>query len=147
MIARNTVKTVTLKGRTLDAYIKGKLVYEGKAICMGCHGMDGEGLLNLGPPLAGSDWAMGDVDRLIKVLLHGLQGPIVVSGKTYAPQAVMPGLGSNPTITDNDIANVITYIRNAWGNRADAVKDKTVTGIRKETSSRGDQLYSAEDFN
>lgn len=145
--ARNEVKEIRLKGKALDAFVQGKLVYEGKAVCMGCHGMDGEGLLNLGPPLAGSDWVTGDGDRLIKVLLHGLQGPIVVSGTTYTPQAVMPGLGSNPTISDKEIANVITYIRNAWGNSADLVKDRTVTSIRKETASRGDQLYSAEDFN
>ena len=135
-----------LSGKAEAAFQRGKLVYESKAACLGCHNLNGEGLLNLGPPLAESDWVTGDPDRLIKILLHGLEGPVTVSGKTYSPDAVMPGLAANPTISDKDLADVLTYIRNAWGNAAAPVKEKQVASIRKETRSRGERLYKAEDF-
>ncbi len=135
-----------LKGSALEAFVNGKSIYEGKAVCMGCHGQDGAGLLNLGPPLAQSEWVTGDPKRLIQILLHGLQGPIEVAGKTYNPQAVMPGLAANPTISDKDLAHVITYIRNAWGNKASVVPQTMVEEQRKLTASRGNKLYSAEDF-
>jgi mono/diheme cytochrome c family protein len=114
---------------------------------MGCHGTSGEGLLHLGPPLADSDWVTKKRNRLVQVLLHGLEGPLVVSGKTYAPLAVMPGLGTNPAITDQDLADVATYIRNSWRNKASIVTEEQVAKQREESSSRGERLYRAEDFN
>ena len=136
----------SLEGKHLESFKRGKVVYEGKAVCMGCHGADGEGLLNLGPPLAKSDWVTGDPERLIQILLHGMEGPVTVNGVTYTPLAVMPGLGSNPTISDQDLADVSTFIRNSWGNNTTPVKEKDVTYQRNLTKDRGDKLYREEDF-
>ncbi|QXD26144.1 cytochrome c [Opitutia bacterium ISCC 51] len=123
--ARTKGASNNLKGKVLEAYARGKTIYEGKAVCMACHGQDDAGLLNLGPPLANSEWVTGDPNRLIQILLHGMEGPIEVAGKTYNPPAVMPDLGANPTISNKDLANVVTYIRNAWGNNASGLERNT----------------------
>ena len=88
----------------------------------------------------------GSPERLVKVLLQGLEGPIVVSGEKYAPALVMPGLGANPAISDQDLADVMNYISNSWGNKTPAVSQSFVKSWREKTASRGEQLYRAEDF-
>ncbi|MGJ8696341.1 MAG: DUF7133 domain-containing protein [Verrucomicrobiaceae bacterium] len=135
-----------LKGLHLASYKRGQEIYLGKAACIGCHGPDGEGLPNLGPTLNASDWVTGPEDRLVKILLHGLQGPIHINGKKFTPQAFMPGLGQNPTISDADIADIATFIRSGWENRASLVTAETVTNIRKDTEARNNQMYSEADF-
>lgn len=87
---------------------KGEKVY-GK--CIGCHGPDGKGSAAY-PSLAGSEWVLGETDRLAMIILNGLQGPSS-TGKNYG---VMPaqGIGMSPT----DLASVMTYIRNSFGNSA-----------------------------
>ncbi|MGC6426711.1 MAG: DUF7133 domain-containing protein [Akkermansiaceae bacterium] len=135
-----------LKGEHLASHTRGKELYLGRAACIGCHGSDGAGLPNLGPTLDQSDWVTGDSERLTKVLLHGLQGPITINGKTFTPQAFMPGLAQNPSISDQDLADIITYIRSDWGNRARRVKKEEVAKIRATTSERKGQMYSEGDF-
>ncbi|MBK1790978.1 DUF7133 domain-containing protein [Persicirhabdus sediminis] len=142
----NKPAAVNLRAKALASFERGKEIYQGKAACLGCHGMDGAGLPNLGPPLAASDWVTGSKERLVKVLLRGLQGPIVVSGEKYAPALSMPGLAANPTISDQDLADVMTYIRNAWGNQSSAISSGFVSEWREKTESRGEQLYTADDF-
>lgn len=136
-----------LKGEHLASFIRGEKLYSTTAACIGCHGQDGAGLANLGPQLDGSDWVIGSEIRLVKILIHGLTGPIQINRKTFTPQAFMPGLGVNPTITDGDIADVSTFIRANWTNRAPKITEATVTKIRKETSGRSaGQMYSQKDF-
>lgn len=136
-----------LKGDHLVSFKRGQQLYSTTAACIGCHGPDGAGLDNLGPQLDGSDWVTGSEDRLIKILLHGLTGPIKVNGKTFTPQAFMPGLGVNPTIKDRDLADLATYVRASWTNRAPRVEEKTVTKIRKATRSRSPgEMYTQDDF-
>lgn len=106
---------------------KGKQQY---MVCMGCHGMNGEGLANVGPPLAGSDWVAGPVSNLIRIQFRGLQGPITVSGKEYtfpAPMAPMGAANSN-----EDLAAVLTYVRNSFGNSAPPVLPEQVEKLRSE---------------
>ena len=136
-----------LKGEHLASFIRGEKLYSTTAACIGCHGQDGAGLANLGPQLDGSDWVIGSEIRLVKILIHGLTGPIQINRKTFTPQAFMPGLGVNPTITDGDIADVSTFIRANWTNRAPKITEATVTKIRKETSGRSaGHMYSQKDF-
>lgn len=136
-----------LKGEHLASFIRGEKLYSTTAACIGCHGQDGAGLANLGPQLDGSDWVIGSEIRLVKILIHGLTGPIQINQKTFTPQAFMPGLGVNPTITDGDIADISTFIRANWTNRAPKITEATVTKIRKETSGRSaGQMYSQKDF-
>ena len=131
----------------LASFIRGEKLYNTAAACIGCHGQDGAGLPNLGPQLDGSDWVTGSEERLVKILIHGLTGPIQINGKTFTPQAFMPGLGVNPTIKDKDIADISTFIRANWTNRAPKITEVTVTDIRREISDRSaGQMYSQKDF-
>lgn len=137
-----------LRGEHLASFKRGQTLYSTTAACIGCHGADGSGLENLGPQLDGSNWVTGSEDRLVKILLHGLTGPIMINGKKFTPQAFMPGLGVNPTIKDRDIADLATYVRANWSNRATRVEESQVAKIRESTSDRGaGEMYTQEDFN
>ncbi|MCO5165928.1 MAG: copper-containing nitrite reductase [Planctomycetes bacterium] len=94
--------------------------------CQACHMANGQGLPRVFPPLAGSDYLMADKARSIRVVIDGLQGPVTVNGVVY--NSVMPPLGQ---LTDEEVANVVTYIRNTWGNSGDAVTPAEVTAQRK----------------
>ncbi len=136
-----------LKGEHLISFNRGKELYSTRAACIGCHGADGAGLENLGPQLDNSDWVTGSQTRLVKILLHGLTGPIKINGKEFKPLAFMPGLGQNPSIKDQDIADISTFIRANWNNRAPQVTEATVAKIRKETKDRSSgQMYTQADF-
>ncbi len=107
------------------------LMEVGKAqflVCAACHGQAGEGTV-IAPPLAGSDWVVGPISNLIKIQLRGLEGPITVAGKEYNPPAGMAPLSYQ---TDEQIAGVLTYIRNSFGNKASGVKPEMVTPLRGE---------------
>ena len=96
--------------------------------CVACHGANGEGTV-IAPPLARSEWVNGPAENLIRIQLRGLQGPITVSGKQYAPPAPMMAL---PHQTDEQIAAVLTYVRNSFGNSAPAVTPAQVKALRGE---------------
>ena len=89
----------------------GQDVYAG--ICLACHMQNGEGITGVFPPLAKSDFLMEDIDRNIKNLIEGLSGEITVNGKKY--NQVMPASG----LDDQDIADVLNYVMNSWGNEAE----------------------------
>lgn len=115
---------------------KGKELYFGHANCFGCHGPDAEGLPNMGPPLVKSEWVNDSKERLAKVMLHGLYGPITVNKKKYSTPMPMPGLGANPMFKDKDLAAIATFIRNHFGNKSGAVSESVFKKVRKDTSSR-----------
>lgn len=101
----------------------GKAIYNG--VCLACHMDSGQGIPNIFPPLAKSDYLMEDTDRAIKNLINGLQGEITVNDKKY--NQVMPSSGLN----DEDIANVLNYVMNSWGNEAeDMVTKAQVAKVR-----------------
>jgi len=105
---------------------------------------DGKGLPASGfPPLAGTDWVLGDPDRLIKITLHGLMGPITVLGQEYPGQVPMTPFRN--LLTDEEIAAVLTYVRNSFGNRASAITPTQVGDIRLITSGR-QGFYTAEEL-
>jgi nitrite reductase (NO-forming) len=85
--------------------------------CSVCHQATGEGIPNVFPPLAKSDFLMQDKARSINIVLKGLHGPVTVNGKTFTSE--MPPIGE--TLPNEDIAAILTYVRNAWGNAGDAV--------------------------
>lgn len=100
----------------------GEIVY--RQNCAACHQTNGEGVPAAFPPLAKSDYLMADKERAIKVILQGLEGEVKVNGQIF--NSVMPALG----LSDEDAANVATYIRNTWGNKGDAVTPAEVTKVR-----------------
>ena len=94
-------------------------------ICTVCHQKTGMGLAPLFPPLAGSDYLMADKKRSIVGVLAGQSGPMEVNGKKY--NQVMPPL---PNLSDEEVANVLTYVRNSWGNKGEAVTPAEVKEVR-----------------
>src|SRR5690606_23878631 len=104
--------------------------------CQPCHGEDGRGVAPIAPPLAGSQWVTGDKQRLMAVVLYGLTGAVDVAGHTYeAPEVSgeMPGIVHSPAIDDAELAQLLSYIRNAWGN---ATGDEVVPEDLGATRSR-----------
>lgn len=114
-----------------DAPIDPAVMELGKAqfvTCSACHGANGEGGM-IGPPLAESEWVNGPVSNLIRIQLRGLTGPITVKGKQYTFPAPMAPLNYQ---TDEQIAAVLTYVRNSFGNKASAVTPDQVKALRGE---------------
>lgn len=97
-------------------------------VCGACHGQNGEGTA-AGPPLAGSEWVTGPVENLIRIQLRGLQGPITVKGQTYNFPAGMAALAYQ---NDEQIAAVLSYVRNSFGNSASPVSAAEVAALRGE---------------
>jgi nitrite reductase (NO-forming) / hydroxylamine reductase len=96
--------------QSLEARVAaGRKVYQN--VCQACHGPEGKGLPGAFPPVANSDWIAQNKDRLVEVILNGLSGPIVVNGQNY--NAVMPPMGY---LNDADVANVLNFVLNSWGN-------------------------------
>ncbi|GLR69621.1 PVC-type heme-binding CxxCH protein [Agaribacter marinus] len=129
-------------------YDDGKALYNGQAGCFGCHGVNGDGVDGLGPTFWKSEWVIDSKDKLNKVLLHGLSGPIWVNRRLINTPAVMPGLANHPSIGDKELAAISTYIRNSWGNSADIdghVSADDVKKVREETKDR-QTPYTQKDF-
>ena len=99
-------------------------------LCAACHGPDGKGVPNLAPPLAGSEWVTGPVENLARIQMRGLTGPIEVAGKAYDLPIPMAPLGAAQT--DEQMAAVLTYIRNSFGNSAPAVTADQIAPFRDE---------------
>jgi mono/diheme cytochrome c family protein len=95
--------------------------------CLTCHQVGGTGVRNMFPPLTGNENITAPSKELITIVLFGLTGPIVVNGMEY--DQVMP---AQDYLTDKQIADVLTFIRSSWGNKASPVKPEEVSKIRKE---------------
>jgi mono/diheme cytochrome c family protein len=101
-------------------------------VCVTCHMADGNGMPGAFPPLAGSEWATtAEVNVPISVVLHGMQGAITVKGQQY--NGVMVPWNS---LTDEEIAAVLTYVRSSWGNSASAVTTEQVAAVRTAEGAR-----------
>ncbi|MAU15126.1 MAG: cytochrome C [Muricauda sp.] len=103
---------------------EGQRIYN--TYCIVCHQAEGKGDGNRYPPLAGSDWVTGDKNKLIKVVLEGLEGPITVNGKTY--NDLMPKMNF---MSDEDIAKVLTYIRMNLNEDVGGVQEREVARVRE----------------
>lgn len=120
----------------------GQTVY--MTVCFACHQPTGMGLPNLFPPLAGSDWVNAPKpDRIIRVVLHGVMGPVTINGTPFTtPAPMMPPQAA--ALTDVQIADVLTYVRSSWGNNAGAVTPDQVKAIRDAEQSRAGMWSEAE---
>ena len=116
----------------------GKQVFS--TTCAACHQVTGEGVPGIYPPLAGSEWVNGEEAKVVRILLHGVTGPIEVAGETF--NGMMPPWGG--TLKDDDIAAVLTYVRSTWGNKGAPVTAAKVASIRAATTSRTTPWTAAE---
>ena len=119
---------------TPEQIAAGQAVFTRPGLCSTCHQPTGMGLANVFPPLAGSPIvAEKDPSKMIRIALYGLSGPIDIGGKTFnnmmPPQAAV--------LSDQEIADAVTYVRNSWGNSGSAATAAQVAVIRKATIRTG----------
>jgi nitrite reductase (NO-forming) len=112
---------------TLEQQIKaGAALYNGT--CSVCHQDNGAGLPDVFPPLAGSDFLMADPKRAIGIVLNGLTGPVTVNGASF--NSVMPPMSQ---LNDDEVANILTFVMNSWGNKGPAISADDVARVRVNT--------------
>ncbi|HZE13324.1 MAG TPA: cytochrome c [Chthoniobacterales bacterium] len=119
---------------------RGKKIFS--ANCAVCHQPSGQGAPSQGyPPLAGSEIVNGGSRRPGMIVLKGLQGPITVKGMQFGTAVMQPW---DKTLTDAKIADVLTYIRQEWGNKASAVSTAQITALRKELANHPGSFVEAD---
>jgi len=122
----------------------GKAIYSRDGYCVTCHQADGKGLEAAGfPPIAGSNWMLGSDERIIKIVLKGMYGPIEVNGKKYPGQVPMTPFEG--MLKDDEVAAVITYVRNSFGNKAPAITADKVKAVRASIKGKVG-FYTPEDL-
>jgi mono/diheme cytochrome c family protein len=119
------------KSGAAAAAAQGRKIYE--SICGTCHGPDGLGKPGQAPPLAGSEWVIAKGhNRLAHIPLAGVNGPLQVNGKEW--NMAMAAMGA--ALSDADLANVLTYIRTSWGNKAGEVSADDIKAVRASLGGR-----------
>ncbi len=105
---------------------RGKAVYE--QYCMSCHMADGNGVPNFHPPLAGASYVTGDKKRLIQTVLKGFAQKVPIDGEYYSDN-----MAAFNTLKDQEIADLLTYVRSDFGNTASAISASEVKSVRAVT--------------
>ena len=116
---------------------RGKAVYS--RTCIACHQPTGMGLPPVFPPLAGSEWVAKDASIAVRNIINGMQGPVTVKGMTY--NSMMPPVAG---LSDKDIADVVNYVNNSWGNAGPNVTEAEVAAIKKKYADRKTPWTAAE---
>ncbi len=127
-------------------FTRGFEVYHRAAHCATCHGDDGKGDGRFYPPLTPNPWVEGSVDRLIKLTLKGVWGPMEVDGVTYTPEGGVPPMTPfEGLLDDQEVADVLTFVRSSFGNRASPVSAEHVARIREATEDQTG-FYTVEEL-
>ena len=134
---RSSVRTVEVPAAFAQA--DGEQIYSSR--CSTCHQASGKGVPGVFPPLNGTEWVTEEKGRLVMIILHGLSGSIDVKGQTYSGS--MPPWGS--FLSNEEVAQVATYIRQNFGNEASEVTAEEVETVRSEFSDRS-QPWTAEEL-
>ena len=149
---QNVITLVRNAQKNRDPLLLSKAFPKGAALfassCQTCHAADGNGISSLAPPLNKSEWVAGSKEKLISIVLYGLTGPVKVNGHLYeAPEIAgdMPGIGHSDEISDEDVAQVLSFIRGSWQNNAGEVTADEVTKIRKRFKSR-ERAFTIEEL-
>jgi len=122
----------------------GREVYFRDGLCATCHQADGKGLANIYPPLAKSDW-LEDDERLIKIVLKGLWGPITVNGQAYDPSKGVPPMpGFGYTLNDAEVAAAASFVRLSFGNNGKLISPAQVAKVRAATKDRTNYYMTEE---
>jgi mono/diheme cytochrome c family protein/glucose/arabinose dehydrogenase len=145
MAEKKSVLAATLPGGIDNKIMMaGKAIYSRDGFCITCHQPDGKGLEAAGfPPLTATNWVLGSDERIIKIVLKGIYGPIEVNGKKYPGQVPMTPFEG--MLKDEEVAAVITYVRNSFGNKAAAVTADKVKSVRASIKGKVG-FYTPEDL-
>ena len=125
---KKTAPTKTTTKATASSSLKstmqrGELVY--RSVCLTCHQADGGGVPRMNPPLIKTKWVLGDKTKLITLMLKGMNEPIEIEDEEY--HNPMP---PHAQLSDQQIADVLTFVRNSFGNKASAVTPTEVKSVR-----------------
>jgi mono/diheme cytochrome c family protein len=120
------------------SFARGRELYA--TICAACHQPTGMGQDGLAPPLVDSEWVLGSEQRLARIVLHGVRDGLMVKGQRW--ELSMPALG--PAMDDQQIADVLTYLRREWEHAAPPVEAETIRSIRKAAGNREDAWTAPE---
>ncbi len=131
-LIRNAATGPALPADELARFTKGRTRYQ--TLCIACHQANGQGLPGLAPSLVKSEWVLGPIGRAGRIVLHGLQGPVTVNEAVFDAPVVMPP--QKDVLDDAAIAEVLTYVRNEWGNQAAPVQTSEVKVIRDQEAAR-----------
>ena len=131
---RTVIANTGLKGADLALYNKGAAIFIREGSCATCHQPNGKGLAAAGFPPLDPKWVTGNDDRLIKVVLKGIYGPMEIQGVKYPGQVPMTPFGG--MLDDNDVASVLTYVRNSFGNKAPSISPDKVKAVRAATKDK-----------
>ena len=126
-----------------EQYLAGQKIYHREGHCVTCHQPNGQGLDPAFPSIAKSPWVNTDENRLIKLSLFGLMGPVEINGKKYDGTVPMTPFGG--MLNDEELASVLTFVRNSFGNQADPVTADKVKAVRTTSGARA-TLYTVEDL-
>jgi mono/diheme cytochrome c family protein len=137
--------TRPLTGEDNRVYRIGQEVYLRDGHCATCHQANGEGMANIYPPLAKSEW-LDDDERLIKIVLKGIWGPMDVAGQHFDPsKGVPPMMGFGGMLNDNELAAVMSYVRQSFGNDGELISSEAVRRVREATKDRAN-FYLVEEI-
>ena len=140
----------TAAGATVKELTPEQVVAAGKKsflqTCAACHQASGTGVAGVYPPLAGSEWVNGSEERVVRILLHGLTGPVEVEGKTF--NGAMPAFGKvtggGYNWNEEKVSQVLTYIRQEWGNKGSPITKEQVAEILAKEKARAKPWSAAE---
>jgi len=132
---KEVYSTTNLKGKDFELFNLGQQIYAKEGYCITCHQADGNGLPASGfPPLAGTEWVTGNEERLLKLILRGLIGPIEVNRKNY--QGAVPMTPFGDLLNDQEVAAVATYVRNNFGNKSSVIQAEKVKQVRSNMKGK-----------
>jgi mono/diheme cytochrome c family protein len=139
-----SIKNRSNEERIRKQFPKGAQIFE--SICKTCHGKDGNGIAGTAPPLNKSE-LVADQNKFIPIVLYGLTGPVQVNGKLYKAPEIngdMPGLEQNPEFNNEDIADVVNFVRNSWNNKGERINADDINKVRIKYKGRLNVLTTAE---
>ena len=123
LLAQTKPKATTQGGVDKASLERGKTIYT--TYCLACHQADGSGVPGLNPPLIKTKWVLGDKKQLVTILLKGMDEPIEVDGEEYSNV-----MASHAFLKDQEVADVLNYVRNSFGNKASGVTSAEVKAVR-----------------
>jgi mono/diheme cytochrome c family protein len=126
VVVRATLPDQVTQNDVQQSALRGKKIYE--EYCLSCHQADGSGVPKLNPPLKKTTYVLGQPEPLIKIILKGLDEEIEINGEYYSNP--MPSFGG--VLSDQQVADVLTYVRNSFGNKASAITAAKVKAVREK---------------
>ena len=127
-------------------YELGESLFHKDGACVTCHQATGQGVINIYPPIVDTEWVNGDKTRLIKLVMHGLWGPITIKDTLYDPQKGVPPMTAlGAMYSDSELAAVLTYVRHSWGNNSGSVTPGEVKAVRQATRDQT-TFYSPDEL-